>query len=239
MTIAIRPEILSSLNTVREDVQRQVAGLDRYRALKAIEQTIADFAMLEEIARPMSDIRDEVLRQLDETRQYRALRAIERIMPELSEAFDLLDLHAESEGRADLRNAEPEGPASGEPTVEAGAAATLGQPASDPIVAAGENDTIGFVESERDAEVAAVPADSEGSPARPQRSAPETLGDPHVPDPIPASAVVPSLADTVAQLMAQPAAPSSRDAHSVGGPQERGGVDEVGSGSATHAERAA
>jgi hypothetical protein len=97
MTILVRPEILLSLNSVREDVQRQVASLDRFRALKAIEQTIADFPALEDLTRSLSDIRERMQRQLDDTREYRALQTIERIMPELSEVFALLEERATNE----------------------------------------------------------------------------------------------------------------------------------------------
>lgn len=103
MTVVVRPDILSSLKSVREDVQRQVVELDHYRALKAIEQTIADFPSLEDIARSLSDIRDKVQRQLDDTREYRALRTLERIVPELS---DVLDLVAERAGAVDPGKAE-------------------------------------------------------------------------------------------------------------------------------------
>lgn len=97
MTVAVRPEILSSLGSVREDVQRQVAGLDRYRALKAIEQTIADFPALKDLTQSLSDIRDRVQRQLEDTREYRALRTIERIVPELTEVLVLLEQRSEGQ----------------------------------------------------------------------------------------------------------------------------------------------
>ncbi len=101
MTGAMSLEILSSLASVRDDVERQVAKLDRYRALKAIEQTIVDFPALEDLNRTLGDLRDSMQRQLNETREVRALQKIEKIMPDLSDVLALLTENA--------RLADPEG----------------------------------------------------------------------------------------------------------------------------------
>lgn len=85
-----RPDILTSLQAVHDDVQRRVAHLDRYRALKAIEQAIADFASLDDVTRGLTEVRDRVQRQLDETDECRALRTLARIIPDLSEVLALL-----------------------------------------------------------------------------------------------------------------------------------------------------
>jgi hypothetical protein len=90
MTGAVRLEILSSLASVRDDVERHVAKLDRYRALKAIERTIAEFPGLDDLNRALSDLRDGLQQKLNETREVRALRAIEKITPELSEVLSFL-----------------------------------------------------------------------------------------------------------------------------------------------------
>ncbi len=90
MTGAVRLEILSSLASVREDVERQVAKLDRYRALKVIEQTISDFPGLEDLNNSLSEIRERMQRQIEGTREVRALRAVEKIMPDLSEVLAFL-----------------------------------------------------------------------------------------------------------------------------------------------------
>ncbi len=94
MTGAMSLEILSSLASVRDDVERQVAKLDRYRALKAIEQTIVDFPALEDLNRTLDDLRDSMQRQLNETREVRALQKIEKIMPDLSDVLALLTENA-------------------------------------------------------------------------------------------------------------------------------------------------
>ena len=94
MLIAVHPEILSSLASVREDVQCQVERLDHFRAVKAIEQTIAEFPGLNDLARSLTDVRDRVQQQLSETREYRALRAVEKMMPELTEVLTLLSERA-------------------------------------------------------------------------------------------------------------------------------------------------
>ena len=91
MTGLRRPEVLTALIAMRDDFQRQVAALDRYRALKSLEQTIEEFPALEDLTRALGDIRERLQRQLDETREFRALCAIDRILPELAGVFDLLN----------------------------------------------------------------------------------------------------------------------------------------------------
>ncbi|MFZ5693309.1 MAG: hypothetical protein ACOY5F_18915 [Pseudomonadota bacterium] len=91
MTVAVRPDILSCLLSMRQDVEQRIATLDRFRAVKALEQTIADFPGLDDLIRSLSDIRDRVRAELDNTREFRALRSIERIIPELSEVLALMD----------------------------------------------------------------------------------------------------------------------------------------------------
>lgn len=95
MTGALRLEILSSLASVRDDVERHVAGLDRYRALKAIEKTLVEFPGLEDLTSALSDLRDSMQRQLGETREVRALQTIEKIMPDLSEVLAFLSERSE------------------------------------------------------------------------------------------------------------------------------------------------
>ena len=115
MTIVVQAEILASLQALQADVQRRFAELDRYRALKAIERTIADFPGLDDVAHSLGDIRDRVQEQLDGTLEFRALRSIERILPELSEVLVLLD----GAGEAD-RNPAPDSPAPGDRAVGSG-----------------------------------------------------------------------------------------------------------------------
>lgn len=90
MTDVVRSEILSSLASVREDVERHVAGLERYRALRAIEKTIEDFPDLDDLNRSLSEIRERVRRQIEDTPEARALRSVEKIMPELTEVLTFL-----------------------------------------------------------------------------------------------------------------------------------------------------
>lgn len=90
MTGAARTEILSSLVSVQAEVARQVEKLDRYRALQAIEKTIAEFPGLEDLTENLTGLRDGMQAKLAETREVRALRTIERIMPDLSEVLEFL-----------------------------------------------------------------------------------------------------------------------------------------------------
>jgi hypothetical protein len=231
MTVALRPEILSSLRSVREDVQRQVAGLDRYRALQAIDQTIADFPELEDITRSLADIRDRVQSQLDETREYRALRTIERIMPELSEVLALLEEGpASAEATEFERDAEP----AFEPVPEFGAVPVAPEPPQPTRGFAAEarhSDIVTFAiyADHRSPETGEADVLDTATPQSDFRARDETvLRHASASDPAPSGSdtvAVPSLADSVAQLMAQSAAPP-RDANAppLPQPQDRGGT---------------
>lgn len=248
MTVVPGSDILSSLHSIQEDVRRQAEQLDRYRALKAIEQTIADFANLDDIARSLSDVRQHVQEQLDGTREFRALRAIERILPELSEVLALVGggpAPATGEQGADI---EPDS------TMTAGTTAV--EPAYD-----GSADEYVIVESETESvdvaqlhepfapELFAPEPFAPGSiaPAAPiqayESSKPLAVGpeqDTEVAKPKPDAppgaepGAVPSLADSVAQLMAQSISPPREaQAPQVARPPERD--DEA----LPHAEQAA
>jgi hypothetical protein len=101
MTATVQTDILLSLQTLHGDVQRRFAELDRYRALQAIERTIADFPDLDDVAHSLGDIRDRVQVQLDGTPEFRALRSIERMLPELSDVLVLLNGTSNSDGIPD------------------------------------------------------------------------------------------------------------------------------------------
>lgn len=90
MTVDTRPELLTSLAAVQQDVERYTLGLDRYRALIVIEKTISDFSGLEDVASPLAMLRDEVRRRLEATPEYRALAAVKKIVPELTEVLAFL-----------------------------------------------------------------------------------------------------------------------------------------------------
>lgn len=238
MTVLVRPEILSSLNSVREDVQRQVAALDRYRVLKAIERTIADFPALDDVTRSLGDIRERVQQQLDETREYRALQTIERIVPELSQVFALLEEQAapEPSGAPQEENA----PEREDASAEDDGLAPHPRSAPEPDLV-DESETVSFAET---GELTAAPVGGEPFAGRedvvvrsvesgfepgcdyrpPTVEAPLASGSP----------AVPSLADSVAQLMAQSNAPPQRESHA---PQPA--VQEDSDAMSPHAERAA
>jgi hypothetical protein len=239
MTVVVRPDILSCLQSVREDVQRKVAMLDRYRALKAIEQTIADFPDLDDVTRPLSDIRHRVQQQLDETREFRALRSIERIMPELCDVLALIDDGAARDHeRTDV-----------EPDVTAGTGSAAVEPDFDgsqdspaaPGLEAVSIETAVSWEADEDrmivptaTPVAAGGEGPSGAGAKqeiePDQRAPKADAMP----PGPEAETVPSLADSVAQLMAQSMSPP-REAHAppAAHPPERSDA------ALPHAERAA
>jgi hypothetical protein len=223
MTATVQTDILASLQTLHGDVQRRFAELDRYRALQAIERTIADFPDLNDVTHSLGDIRDRVQVQLDGTPEFRALRSIERMLPELSDVLVLLNGTSESEGTSGAGEATL---ASESPVPEsvANAEAIVVAPDAPP---AGDLDAATqspFETVAIDFETIATAAEPEQPQDLPQtevdsahvttvdRTAAATTNDRHPPGPeIDARASepvhVPSLADSVAQLMAQAAMP--------------------------------
>lgn len=222
MTATVQTDILVSLQTLHGDVQRRFAELDRYRALQAIERTIADFPDLDDVTHSLGDIRDRVQVQLDGTPEFRALRSIERMLPELSEVLVLLEGEAANESHPG-----PVDPTLGSESPAPESSMVAGQVAAPDAAPDGDPDPAPQVSLET------VTAEIETLTSVPQSEQPQAL--PH-PDPYPAqgtildlatvattddrhppgpevdarapeAAHVPSLAVSVAQLMAQAAVP--------------------------------
>jgi len=200
MTVVVRPDILSSLEAMRQDAEQRIAKLDRFRAVKALEQTMADFPGLDDLTRSLSEIRDRVRAQLDETREFRALRSIERIMPELTEVLALLGYTPAIE--APPAAADPVDPAgSASDIIEDTGASEAGLSTSGfEITAIDSTGETGFVTGAERAGDGSIPGTGEGPDAQ-VRSRSEA-----VPPALDAEPV-PSLADSVAQLMAQSMSP--------------------------------
>lgn len=250
MTATVQTDILASLQTLHGDVQRRFAELDRYRALQAIERTIADFPDLNDVTHSLGDIRDRVQVQLDGTPEFRALRSIERMLPELSDVLVLLNGTSESEGTSGPGEAAL---ASESPVPESVVNAVAVDVAQD-APPAGDLDAATqspFETVAIDIETVATAAEPEQPQDLPQtevdpahvttvdRTA-ATTDDRHPPGPeIDARASepvhVPSLADSVAQLMAQAAMPL-RDPHA---PSDWGAGTDAPERPQSPAERAA
>lgn len=227
MTATVQTDILASLQTLHGDVQRRFAELDRYRALQAIERTIADFPDLNDVTHSLGDIRDRVQVQLDGTPEFRALRSIERMLPELSDVLVLLNGTSDSEGTSGAGEATlasespvPESVANAEAIVVAPDAPPAGdldaatQSAFETVAVAIET-VATAAEPEQSHDLPHVEVDP--AHVTVDRTALATADDRHPPGPeIEARASepvhVPSLADSVAQLMAQAAMPP-RDPH--------------------------
>jgi hypothetical protein len=223
MTVTVQTDILASLQTLHGNVQRRFAELDRYRALQAIERTIADFPDLNDVTHSLGDIRDRVQVQLDGTPEFRALRSIERMLPELSDVLVLLNGTSNSEEISEPGEASF---ASESPVPESVVNAEAVDVAPD-VLPAGDLDAAmqsPFETVAVDIETVATAAEPEQPQDLPHtdvdpahvttldRSAVATTDDRHPPGPeIDARASepvhVPSLADSVAQLIAQAAMP--------------------------------
>jgi hypothetical protein len=226
MTVVVHTDILMSLQAMHGDVQRRFAELDRYRALKAIEQTIADFPDLDDVAHSLSDICDRVQQQLDGTREFRALRSIERILPELSDVLILLG--EETDGKGDIASCTPSPGTERPADVEQDGSALDAVPVGDrdlvslaeAATATVDIETVALAEAPEQPDDLPGPMMDSGHEAIADKAAVTAPGDRLLPrlesDP-PASeaAPVPSLADSVAQLMAQAVVPPSRDPPAV------------------------
>ena len=239
MTDAMREDLLSSLRSIREDVQRQVGGLDRYRALMAIDQTIADFPHLQDVTSALGAIRDQVQEQLDETRQFRALRAIDRLLPELSEALALVAEPSEGSGSSEAIRSENDVLRDKHSAVDGQQPAVIAQGQEDVIeidevvadvcdtaatnVAPRDSDNPVHADVEARATAMAAATEDERLPVRPDFTQPEARP-------------VPSLADSVAQLMAQSVSPPSREPQ---GTSYGHATEDGGDRHASQAERAA
>jgi hypothetical protein len=222
MTVVVHTDILVSLQAMHGDVQRRFAELDRYRALKAIEQTIADFPDLDDVAHSLGDIRDRVQQQLDGTREFLALRSIERILPELSDVLILLG--EETGGKGDTASCTPNPGTESLADVEQVGSALDALPVgdrdgvspADAATATVDIETVALTEAPEQPEDLSGPMTDPAHDAIADKVAGTTLGDrlsPRLESDPPASeaAPVPSLADSVAQLMAQAVVPPSRD----------------------------
>ena len=97
MTIAVRPDIVTSLGVIRGNVVHHLVGISRYRALRNIEQTMADIAEFQDLVTPLRDVREQIERQLQETKEYRALCAIDSIVPQLADVLAFLDEKSSAE----------------------------------------------------------------------------------------------------------------------------------------------
>lgn len=113
MTTADHPDIRTTLDSMRQRIERHLVGGSRYRALLAIDKTISDLADHADLAQPLRDVRDQIRLQLNETREYRVLCAVDRIGPELIDILAFLD-EEPRDGDASLRreddNPDQEGP---------------------------------------------------------------------------------------------------------------------------------
>lgn len=214
MTVVVRPDILSSLEAMRQDAEQRIAMLDRFRAVKALEQTMADFPGLDDLTRSLSEIRDRVRAQLDETREFRALRSIERIMPELTEVLALLGYTPAIE--APPAAADPVDPAgSASDVIEDTGASEAGHSTGGfEITAIDSTGETGFVTGVERAGDGSIPGTGEGPDAQVRSSRSEAVAPAMDAEP------VPSLADSVAQLMAQSMSPP-RDVPPAPHPPER------------------
>lgn len=97
MTVEVRPDLVTSLGVIRGDVVHHLAGVSRYRAMRNLEQTMADIAEFQDLVMPLRDVRGQIERQLQETREYRALCAIDSIIPQVAEVLAFLDERSNTE----------------------------------------------------------------------------------------------------------------------------------------------
>lgn len=62
MTVEVRPDLVTSLGVIRGDVVHHLAGVSRYRAMRNLEQTMADIAEFQDLVTPLRDVRGQIER---------------------------------------------------------------------------------------------------------------------------------------------------------------------------------
>lgn len=77
--------IFIQLQSLRDRIEGRLSGVGHYRALLAMERTIAELAEFDDIAFGLRAIRDSIKDRLASVDEYRALCALERISEELTE----------------------------------------------------------------------------------------------------------------------------------------------------------
>jgi len=84
------PGVIQSLERVRERVKEQLIKVPEFRALLAIEKSIAEVSNIPDLVACLESAEEKILDRLMTVREYRAMLAVEKSITEISEVLGVL-----------------------------------------------------------------------------------------------------------------------------------------------------
>jgi len=82
--------VIQSLERVRERVKEQLIKVPEFRALLAIEKSIAEVSNIPDLVPCLESAKEKILDRLMTVREYRAMLAVEKSITEISEVLGVL-----------------------------------------------------------------------------------------------------------------------------------------------------
>ena len=84
------PGVIQSLERVRDRVKEQLIKVPEYRALLAIETSIAEVSNIPDLAACLESAKEKIMDRLMTIREYQAMLAVEKSITEISEVLGVL-----------------------------------------------------------------------------------------------------------------------------------------------------
>jgi hypothetical protein len=122
------PGVIQSLGRVMERVKEQLIKVPEYRALLAMEKSIAEVSDIPDLVGCLQSAKEKIMDRLMTVREYQAMLAVEKSITEISEVLGVL---AEGESA----NATPETPAAPQTDVNESAPKAADPPLKTPETA--------------------------------------------------------------------------------------------------------
>jgi hypothetical protein len=84
------PSVIQSLERVKDRVREQLIKVSEFRALLAIEKSIAEVSNIPDLVASLEPAKQKILDRLMTVREYRAMLAVEKSITEISEVLGVL-----------------------------------------------------------------------------------------------------------------------------------------------------
>jgi len=84
------PGVIQSLERVRDRVKEQLIKVPEYRALLAIETSIAEVSNIPDLVACLESAKEKIMDRLMTVREYQAMLAVEKSITEISEVLGVL-----------------------------------------------------------------------------------------------------------------------------------------------------
>jgi hypothetical protein len=101
------PGVIQSLERVRDRVKEQLIKVPEYRALLAIETSIAEVSNIPDLAVCLESAKEKIMDRLMTIREYQAMLAVEKSITEISEVLGVLAETEVNEPTATVAGAPP------------------------------------------------------------------------------------------------------------------------------------